>query len=780
MFIRCIIILLVTSRSFGEDYYELLGLERNADQKAIRQAFKKIAVTHHPDKNSDDPEAHIKFVKYTTAYEVLKDSDLRKKYDLYGEEGLNGQSTHQNYHSWSYYQDNFGIYDDDPQVVTLNKNNYHENFIHSEKIWMINFYSPMCSHCRTLAPTWRKIAKDFEGVIRVGAVNCEDDWFLCHQLGIQSYPTLLFYPRNSQSGIRFTSRKTYDEISDFIMSRLDVNLEKLSQWSFSRLMQDSRSRDKPWLIFTCGKHRECFKDEDQMKISAIFENILTVGVFNCDKNHCDDLLEASTSAVFLPDGTYESKSPVLFEELDNVESLVHQVLEQLPEPKEMTGEEFERIRDGSESDSEGWLLCFYIGHATELDLLLKALPGIIQDVNLAKVNCGRYPALCSALSINRYPMWGVLKPSGAFELSHGKGKINDIAKFAENSIKAQNVWALSASKILAILERRTQSEEVWFLDWYAPWCPPCMQFLPELRKASLHFQKSTIHFGTVDCTVHSSICRQYNIRSYPTAMLINGSITSQFTLQKTARNIVEFIKESMNPTVLKLTSTVFYETLGRKRSNTLWVVDYFAPWCGPCQQLAPEWTSVAKILHLLPNVKVASVDCEAYTELCRAQGVRSYPTIRLYPLGSEGLNQVAMYNGNRDATSLVRWIVQFLGIKVKELGERDLERQVINNKKEVWVIDYYAPWCGHCQVLEPHFVIAAQMLEGRVRFGRVNCDEHLTTCRRAGVQAYPTVIIYQTDSRKLHAGQKVESTTAEEIKDEVIRRMKNGERHDEL
>lgn len=74
--------------------------------------------------SQEDPAAHEKFIKYTTAYEVLKDPDLRKKYDLYGEEGLNGANKQQNYHSWKYYQDNFGIYDDDPQVVTLNRNDY--------------------------------------------------------------------------------------------------------------------------------------------------------------------------------------------------------------------------------------------------------------------------------------------------------------------------------------------------------------------------------------------------------------------------------------------------------------------------------------------------------------------------------------------------------------------------------------------------------------------------------------------------------------------------------
>lgn len=99
-------------------------------------------------------------------------------------------------------------------------------------------------------------------------------------------------------------------------------------------------------------------------------------------------------------------------------------------------------------------MCFYIGHATDLDLQLKKLPSIITDVNLGKVNCGKYSSLCSNLNINRYPMWGVIKPGGAFELSHGKSTINDVAKFAENSIKAQNVAALSADKIISILKRQ--------------------------------------------------------------------------------------------------------------------------------------------------------------------------------------------------------------------------------------------------------------------------------------------------------------------------------------
>lgn len=64
----------------------------------------------------------------------------------------------------------------------------------SSDVWFINFYHPMCSHCHTLAPVWRRMARELVGVVRIGAVNCDDDYQLCSSQGIRSYPTLISYP----------------------------------------------------------------------------------------------------------------------------------------------------------------------------------------------------------------------------------------------------------------------------------------------------------------------------------------------------------------------------------------------------------------------------------------------------------------------------------------------------------------------------------------------------------------------------------------------------------
>lgn len=70
-----------------EDYYEVLGVERDADSKAIKKAFRKLSRKYHPDV-SKDPQANDKFSKISEAYEVLFDEKKRKIYDRYGKEGL--------------------------------------------------------------------------------------------------------------------------------------------------------------------------------------------------------------------------------------------------------------------------------------------------------------------------------------------------------------------------------------------------------------------------------------------------------------------------------------------------------------------------------------------------------------------------------------------------------------------------------------------------------------------------------------------------------------------
>ena len=58
--------------------------------------------------------------------------------------------------------------------------------MHSHNYWFVNFYSPQCGHCHELAPTWRRVARMLNGIVRIGAVNCQDDFAICQQQNIRS------------------------------------------------------------------------------------------------------------------------------------------------------------------------------------------------------------------------------------------------------------------------------------------------------------------------------------------------------------------------------------------------------------------------------------------------------------------------------------------------------------------------------------------------------------------------------------------------------------------
>ena len=73
------------------DYYEVLGVERDADTKAIKSAFRKLALKYHPDRNKA-PEAEEKFKEIAEAYAVLSDPKKREEYDNRGFAGVSGFS----------------------------------------------------------------------------------------------------------------------------------------------------------------------------------------------------------------------------------------------------------------------------------------------------------------------------------------------------------------------------------------------------------------------------------------------------------------------------------------------------------------------------------------------------------------------------------------------------------------------------------------------------------------------------------------------------------------
>lgn len=76
------------------DYYEVLGVEKNASADDIKRTYRRLALKYHPDKNPGDKDAETKFKECAEAYEVLGDAEKRKRYDQFGHDGLRGAGVH--------------------------------------------------------------------------------------------------------------------------------------------------------------------------------------------------------------------------------------------------------------------------------------------------------------------------------------------------------------------------------------------------------------------------------------------------------------------------------------------------------------------------------------------------------------------------------------------------------------------------------------------------------------------------------------------------------------
>jgi molecular chaperone DnaJ len=90
------------------DYYEVLGINRDASQEEIKQAYRRMALKYHPDRNPGDKEAEQRFKEAAEAYEVLSDPQRRRQYDQFGHEGLRGYT----YRGFTSFDDIFEAFSD--------------------------------------------------------------------------------------------------------------------------------------------------------------------------------------------------------------------------------------------------------------------------------------------------------------------------------------------------------------------------------------------------------------------------------------------------------------------------------------------------------------------------------------------------------------------------------------------------------------------------------------------------------------------------------------------
>ncbi|XP_037100719.1 protein disulfide-isomerase A6 isoform X2 [Syngnathus acus] len=202
------------------------------------------------------------------------------------------------------------------------------------------------------------------------------------------------------------------------------------------------------------------------------------------------------------------------------------------------------------------------------------------------------------------------------------------------------------------------------------------------------------------------------------------------------------------------------------QSDNLWLIEFYAPWCGHCQRLTPDWKKAATALKGI--VKVGAVDADQHKSLGGQYGVSGFPTIKIF---GGNKNKPEQYQGGRTSQAIVEAAMSALRELVKdrlsgksgssgyskqseggsekdvvELTDDNFDKMVLHSD-DVWLVEFFAPWCGHCKNLEPEWAAAAsavkEQTKGKVRLGAVDATVHQAVSSRYGVRGFPTIKIFR-------------------------------------
>ncbi|CAM9595691.1 unnamed protein product [Ectocarpus sp. 6 AP-2014] len=238
---------------------------------------------------------------------------------------------------------------------------------------------------------------------------------------------------------------------------------------------------------------------------------------------------------------------------------------------------------------------------------------------------------------------------------------------------------------------------------------------------------------------------------------------------------------SSSSDVVQVDDKSFKETV--LKSDGVWLVEFYAPWCGHCKSLKSDWEKSASALKGV--VGVAAVDATESKGLASKYGITGFPSIKVF--GADKRNPTD-FNGERTTTAIVtggmaaaRDLVksrQGGGAKKKPSATKDRKadsggskgssggsrkkaggkavvdltennfKEMVLDSDEMWLVEFFAPWCGHCKKLEPEWESAAGQLSGSVNLGAVDATQATNLAQKYGVQGYPTIKAFPAGPKK--------------------------------
>ncbi|XP_034672298.1 thioredoxin domain-containing protein 5 homolog [Drosophila subobscura] len=341
-----------------------------------------------------------------------------------------------------------------------------------------------------------------------------------------------------------------------------------------------------------------------------------------------------------------------------------------------------------------------------------------------------------------------------------------------------------------------------FVKFFAPWCGHCKRLHPlwEQLAEIMNVEDPKVIIAKVDCTKHQSLCAEHEVTGYPTLRLfklgeaesvkfkgtrdlpaITDFINHELSTLSEAEQAEQKLQENAGAGTVPVANQhlgkvvdLSEDTFAKHVSSGNHFVKFFAPWCSHCQRLAPTWDELAKELKQFSGVTISKIDCTQYRSVCQDFEVKGYPTL----LWIEDGKKIEKYSGARDLPTLKTYVEKMVGVPTEKKESSDTAAQEAAKEKAdeeaeklkpqqlsgeaaftqavaegTAFIKFYAPWCGHCQKLQPtweQLATETHNAQSGVVIAKVDCTapENKQICIDEQVEGYPTLFLYKNGQRQ--------------------------------
>eukprot|EP00158_Paraphelidium_tribonemae_P006184 Partr_v1_DN27718_c3_g1_i3_m67410 putative thioredoxin-related transmembrane protein 3 len=268
---------------------------------------------------------------------------------------------------------------------------------------------------------------------------------------------------------------------------------------------------------------------------------------------------------------------------------------------------------------------------------------------------------------------------------------------------------------------------VWFVKFFAPWCVHCQHLAPIYEAVAVEYRplRKSHHFymAQVDCTVERDLCVKWNVMGYPTLMLLHRGVK---VFDYDATHTEEDLKAFLEPHIAELTQKPLSETdtpkeekKASKKTPDLDESKKEARVKDETKQKADEEPKIFKVEPVTPPV-VKEADSKKENEKPATPDVSKEPKENAKP-------------------------AQKMDGKVRELTTANFKETIASG---AWIVEFMAPWCGHCQKLAPIWKdLAGEVASMNVGVGAVDCPANAAIQNAYDIKGFPTIIYFSNGQK---------------------------------